>query len=1008
MKADKSKSGFGIFIFIGAVVAGAFLLQLALDTQVPRVSFGHQVEHLVNLELVDTGSLKKSATSDNLVNFEGQFKETIGEGARTKFAFVEHIHRINELNKAIAQEQSAEKKLQERCFESAAASIWLFDESVPSQGLGIATSSSLDFLLLGEQVSEKTLAPFFITLMPEKMSEYSSKGAKKLKSTTRYPQLQTTYSTLSMHSKKDDLVQLLQGTKLFLEDLIAPPIALSSKDSKELVQRLLTQIQLVLDKGIDDKTVTNGSLYQLLKESFEMLKNVKQGLFSLEDGLRFSTTRSLREYKNHLATLRARLIEIVEIERQMQRVQLDPQTRWYFGDKELSSQQLANLEPEEYSVWFYRAQAEWEAFASNKGKYFKAVDQSLTKALGSSFRSEELPPNYNAVFMIGAVIIMALMVLYSLFARQMKGMGGGAMSFGKSPARLLQKGTKKITFKDVAGIDEAKEELEEIVSFLKNKDKFTKLGAEIPKGVLCVGPPGTGKTLIAKAVAGEANRPFFAISGSDFVEMFVGVGASRIRDMFKEAKKQAPCIIFIDEIDAVGRHRGSGASGGHDEREQTLNQLLVEMDGFDGNQGIILMAATNRPDVLDKALLRPGRFDRRVVIDLPDIKGREEILKIHAKKVKLGKDVDLHRIARATPGASGADLKNILNEAALASVRHGDKDVSQASIAEATDKVRYGKERKSFELTKESLRATAYHEAGHAVVAMALKSCDPVDKVTIIPRGMALGATYTLPKTNRTGFWKKELHELMAMLLGGRCAEEMFVGDLSSGASSDIQRATQYARSMVCEWGMSSNMGAVCFSEPENSPFSEGSLGSKKYSDSTAQQIDREVKELITEAKVLAEKVLSEHTEQLELMAQMLIEFETLEHTDVEKIMDLSFSVKEKKKLVATQEKKKGSRKGKSVKKRTNAESENAAKQEGVDQSRAQFANRGKKLPSSSDVNQSASLPVSSESSRNRSENAKVKATQNSQDSKKDRRSSASDVGATNSQDQSDKGDEKK
>ncbi len=390
------------------------------------------------------------------------------------------------------------------------------------------------------------------------------------------------------------------------------------------------------------------------------------------------------------------------------------------------------------------------------------------------------------------------------------------MNFGKSPAKLLAKDRNKVTFKDVAGCDEAKEELQEIVEFLKDPGKFTALGARIPKGVLCIGAPGTGKTLIAKAVAGEADRPFFFISGSDFVEMFVGVGASRIRDMFNEARKFAPCIIFMDEIDAVGRHRGAGIGGGHDEREQTLNQLLVEMDGFDPTEGIILIAATNRPDVLDKALLRPGRFDRRVIIDLPDIKGRFEILKVHARKIKLDPNVDLMDIARGTPGASGADLANILNEAALLAARRNRSAVTAQEAREAVDKVKYGKERRSLEIDDNEKKTTAYHESGHAIVALIVKSADPVDKVTIIPRGMSLGATHFMPKKNRLSYWRKELVDQLAVLMGGRAAEEVFVNDMSSGAQMDITQATRLARSMVCEWGMS-DLGTIAFDERSDS-----------------------------------------------------------------------------------------------------------------------------------------------------------------------------------------------
>ncbi len=461
----------------------------------------------------------------------------------------------------------------------------------------------------------------------------------------------------------------------------------------------------------------------------------------------------------------------------------------------------------------------------------------------------------------------------------------------------MTKGQNKITFKDVAGVDEALEELEEIVEFLKNPQKFTSLGGRIPKGVLCIGPPGTGKTLIAKAVAGEADRPFFSISGSDFVEMFVGVGASRIRDLFDQAKKNAPCIIFMDEIDAVGRHRGAGMGGGHDEREQTLNQLLVEMDGFDTNEGVILMAATNRPDVLDKALLRPGRFDRRVIISLPDIKGRYDILKVHARKIKLDPSVDLMSIARSTPGSSGADLANLLNEAALLAARRNRSAVTMQEVVEARDKVLYGKERRSLELDQNEKLTTAYHESGHAIVGLVCKHADPIDKVTIIPRGMSLGSTMFLPRKNKVSYWKNELYDQLAVLMGGRCAEEVFVGDVSSGAQQDIERATHIARSMVCEWGMSDKVGAVALDERAEAGQYLGTQGfhEKKYSEETARMIDAEVKRILDDANKRAHDIIHEYKEQLELMTQMLIEFETLDSEDVLKILKKEFDIDEKK-----------------------------------------------------------------------------------------------------------------
>lgn len=465
------------------------------------------------------------------------------------------------------------------------------------------------------------------------------------------------------------------------------------------------------------------------------------------------------------------------------------------------------------------------------------------------------------------------------------------MGFGRSPAKMVSKEENKVRFHDIAGIDESKEELQEVVSFLKDPKRFTSLGARIPKGLLCIGPPGTGKTLLAKAVAGEAHCPFFSISGSDFVEMFVGVGASRVRNLFDQAKKNAPCIIFIDEIDAVGRHRGSGMGGGHDEREQTLNQLLVEMDGFESKSGIILMAATNRPDVLDKALLRPGRFDRRIIIDYPDVKGRYEILKVHAKKVKLRKNVDLMKIAQGSPGTSGADLENILNESALLAAKLGQKDISQEVLKESSDKVRFGKERKSLEVTKEEKRATAYHEAGHAIIGLVVKNTDPVEKITIVPRGRSLGATHFLPEGNRLSYRKKQAVDEIIICVGGRCAEEIFLGEdeISSGAKNDILQATQLARSMVCEWGMSKQIGMIDLSNTEEEQRTH------KYSEESAREIDHEVSTLIQNAYKKAKEILHKHKEQLEVMVQALLEFETLDQEDAKKIIENQWDSEEKK-----------------------------------------------------------------------------------------------------------------
>jgi cell division protease FtsH len=482
--------------------------------------------------------------------------------------------------------------------------------------------------------------------------------------------------------------------------------------------------------------------------------------------------------------------------------------------------------------------------------------------------------------------LILLGALWFFMIRQMQTGGNKALSFGKSRARLLSMQQKKVTFKDVAGVEEAKEELREIIEFLREAQKFQKLGGRIPKGVLLVGSPGTGKTLLARAVAGEANVPFFSISGSDFVEMFVGVGASRVRDLFEQGKKNAPCIIFIDEIDAVGRHRGAGLGGGHDEREQTLNQLLVEMDGFESNEGVILMAATNRPDVLDPALLRPGRFDRRVVVSLPDVRGREEILRVHTRKIPLAEDVDLSVLGRGTPGFSGADLANMVNEAALAAARQNRKSVLMYDFELAKDKVLMGVERKSLLLTDEEKKNTAYHEAGHALVGVKLPNSDPVHKVTIIPRGMSLGLTQYLPIDDRHSYYRDYLQSRLAILMGGRVAEEIFLNQVSTGAGNDIERATDMARKMVCEWGMS-DLGPLTFGKKEEQIFLGREIAQHRdYSEDTAIKIDQEVRKLVTSGYNTARQIVSDNRDILERIAKALIEREVLDAVELKMLVD--------------------------------------------------------------------------------------------------------------------------
>ena len=565
-----------------------------------------------------------------------------------------------------------------------------------------------------------------------------------------------------------------------------------------------------------------------------------------------------RDYSDFLQQVRSGQVELVEFEGQ----------RIHFGDRE--------------PLAFYTISPETDnshliGLMEKNGVRFTAVEPQRQSLIGQ--------------LLINSFPILLLIGVWIYFMRQMQGGAGGrgAMSFGKSKARLLGEDQVGITFADVAGIDEAKAEVAEIVEFLKDPSKFQRLGGKIPKGVLMVGPPGTGKTLLARAIAGEAKVPFFTISGSDFVEMFVGVGASRVRDMFDQAKKQAPCIIFIDELDAVGRHRGAGLGGGHDEREQTLNQLLVEMDGFEGNEGIIVISATNRPDVLDPALLRPGRFDRQVVVPLPDIRGREQILKIHMRKVPLDDDVNPNVIARGTPGFSGADLANLVNEAALFAARGNKRVVSMEQFEKAKDKIMMGAERRSMVMSEQEKLNTAYHEAGHAIVGYLVPDHDPVYKVTIIPRGRALGVTLFLPEEDRYSVSRQGLESRIAGLFGGRVAEEMINGSagVTTGAANDIERATEIARNMVTKWGLSERLGPLTYSEDEGEVFLGHSVTQHKLvSDDTAHAIDEEVRRIIDSSYELAKTILDEQVDKLHTMAKALMKYETIDGTQIKDIMD--------------------------------------------------------------------------------------------------------------------------
>lgn len=875
--SDENKQDFkknfsnGFIWFLMAAFLLALMVQNLIESKFAKVSFNYQLEHLVNLDLIQPEDSRKTAT-DNLVTFSGKFRDRLTEEGKRRYKFLELLNTNHELEVDKQRLDSELVNLAEKAVDASDLFLILSGIPLPKDG----------YLVVDDQYhSQDKDNSIIVRTLP----------SKNMQSLT---DVESQLAEIKEHPNEADLKQFGLSLAELVRNFRSPTLGIGN----ELLKQNLRQIDQELNQLNQAKEfITNStSKYETL---LNQLRGIVIKLDRMDDNIRLSELRAIRNYNIALGEYNTLVKKLDENQAQLDKArQAVSGVIWFFNNRELSTRSLEKQDPELFHQWFINAKEEWNNFAHNRGGVFKAPDQPLNTVLEKTFRSEEPTPNYMSYLITFILpVMLVVFLLYFIFSRQMKGMGTSAMNFGKSPAKLMTKGTHKITFKDVAGIDDALEELQEIVEFLRSPQKFTALGGHIPKGVLCIGPPGTGKTLIAKAVAGEADRPFFSISGSDFVEMFVGVGASRIRDMFDQAKKNSPCIIFIDEIDAVGRHRGAGIGGGHDEREQTLNQLLVEMDGFDTNDGVILMAATNRPDVLDKALLRPGRFDRRVIINLPDIKGRFDILKVHAKKIKMDSSVDLMLIARSTPGASGADLANLLNEAALLAARRGRSAVTAQETVEARDKVLYGKERRNLEMDENERKSTAYHESGHAVVGVTVEHADPVDKVTIIPRGFSLGATMFLPKKNRTSYWKKELIDQLAVLMGGRCAEEIFLEDLSSGARQDIERATQLARSMVCEFGMSEKLGSVAYDDKNDTGggyFGVGGHYEKKYSEETARLIDAEVKRILDDANENARAIILKHKEEIELMALMLMEFETLDSEDVRKILNKEWSIEEK------------------------------------------------------------------------------------------------------------------
>ncbi len=872
MKEQKKGLPGGFLLFILAAVLFIFGLQTLASDREARVSFSHQVEHLTNLHLTVPEENHKIAQSENLVTFGGRFRDEASEEGKARFRYLELLNRNHELVDTSAHLESELQTLSKNVKDAADLYLKVSGMAIPRSG----------FVVVGTQydTSDKTGSIIIRDIPPQEI--------------VSLPLVQKALSLAQQQMSADAVDVAFRELRDLVAVLRSPALGIGTEaikqELKALDQKLISGSTRSLDQQI--------ALYRTVTDE---VAKIIQDLGKEEDGVRLSALRSVRTYVEELQQFSQVTQDLEQntalLDKARQKV---ASVIWYFNNQELSTKGLEKQDPEVFSYWFAQAKQEWDSFEANKGLPYRAPDQPRNTVLEKTFKSQEPAPNYFSLVLTLLPVVLVILFLYFIFSRQMKGVGSSAMNFGKSPAKLMTKETNKITFRDVAGAEEAKEELKEIVDFLKDPQKFTALGARIPKGVLLVGPPGTGKTLVAKAVAGEADRPFFSISGSDFVEMFVGVGASRIRDLFDQAKKSAPCIIFMDEIDAVGRHRGAGVGGGHDEREQTLNQLLVEMDGFDTKEGVILMAATNRPDILDKALLRPGRFDRRVVLDLPDVKGRLEILKVHARKIKIDPSVELQDIARGTPGASGADLENILNEAALLAARKGRSAVTSMELKEACDKVRFGKERRSLEMDETEKRTTAFHEAGHAIAGLVVEHSDPVEKVTIIPRGFSLGATHFMPKKNRLSYWKKEVLDQLIVLMGGRAAEEIFVGDMSSGAQHDILQATKIARSMVCEWGMTDNLGTVSYDEKSESGQYLGmsNYREKVYSDETAQKIDAEVKKLIDEAHRKAHELLEEKKVEVQLMADMLMEFETLDATDIDEIMKGTWDIEKKRQRV--------------------------------------------------------------------------------------------------------------
>lgn len=860
--------GLLLLFIVGLVVILAF--QNLSETKMANVSFSHQIEHLVNLDLLDEGQSRKTALNDNLVSFNGGFRENLTEAAKDRYRYINLLNQHYELQSLKAQNSAELDALARDAYNSVIYYLHISGMKAPLGGY-VVVSKNYD--------------------TPESANSMIIKEVPKVPdSLTTLPEVRAQLENVAGERSQEKLVVVGQMLSSLIAEYRSPQLGIGNEGLK----KQLSEAERNLNNVNESQTMGYSERLRAYQGIFATIEGVSAQLNNSVNGIRCYDLRYVRSYLEQVEK-----VAVINTDHRKNALQLSKargkvsSVIWFYNNQEISTKELEKKNPEEYQRWFSHADKEWAAFETNKGNAFKAPDQPRTLALEKTFKTEEPTPNYFSYLFTFMPILLVGLLLYFIFTRQMKGGGSSAMNFGKSPAKMLHKSSQRVTFNDVAGIQEAKEELEEVVEFLKDSKRFKALGARIPKGVLLVGAPGTGKTLIAKAVAGEAGVPFFSISGSDFVEMFVGVGASRVRDLFEQARKNSPCIIFIDEIDAVGRHRGAGLGGGHDEREQTLNQLLVEVDGMDSSEGIILVAATNRPDVLDKALLRPGRFDRSVHVDLPDFKGRLEILKVHIRNIKVSEKVDLKEIAASTSGLAGADLENITNEAALYAARKWRKAVTQDDFRWALDKCRFGKERKSLVMNEEDMLTTAWHEAGHAVIALYLKSTDDVTKVTRIPRGQSLGATHFQEKPNRVSHKKSELLNKLVCLMGGRVAEEIQMKDYTTGAKGDIMMATAYAKAMVKEWGMSDKVGMISYSEDNQANLISG-FHEREHAEETALLIDQEVKRLIDEAYAQAHKILEENYDKMKFMAEMLMEFETLDREDLDQIMDGTFDPKKK------------------------------------------------------------------------------------------------------------------